>query len=96
MAGPPTPFQELSDRELDTYILTRLQSLGVDLSVLPLDDDSAPADQKRILEDARRFLRRTPPAIVAFEMDPQAVPPSMYPSVLSTMLEAIGGAEEEQ
>lgn len=71
---------EISDEELNAYILTRLNLLGVDLSVLPEDDESAPADQKRILESARRFVRTTPRAIAAFEMDPQEVPPDMYPA----------------
>ena len=71
--------QELSDGELDTHIRARLRLLGVDLSVLPEDDPEAPADQRRILASARRFLRTTPGAIAAFRMDPQAVPPEMYP-----------------
>lgn len=71
---------QLSDKQLDQYVLTRLKSLGVDLSVLPEDDEDAPADQKRILSSARRFLRSTPGAIAEFEMDPQSVPPAMYPA----------------
>ena len=72
--------QELTDEELDAYILTRLKMAGVDISVLPVDDSDAPTDQRGILASARRFLRSTPPAILAFEMDVQAVPPVMYPS----------------
>jgi hypothetical protein len=72
--------QELTDEELNQYILTRLKQLGVDLSVLPESDPDAPADQRGILRAARRFLRRTPPAIHGFEMDPQAVAPMMYPA----------------
>jgi hypothetical protein len=72
--------QAITDAELDQYILTRLKSLGVDLSVLPEDDEDAPADQTRILRSARRFLRETPPAIHGFEMDPQTVAPSAYPA----------------
>lgn len=72
--------QELTDEELDAFILTRLRSLGVDLSVLPEDDPAAPADRRRILMGARRFLRSTPPAIMDFAPDPQAVAPSMYPA----------------
>lgn len=83
MARSETQSAELSDDELDAYILTRLRALGVDLSVLPEDDEDAPADQRRILRSARRFLRRTPPDITAFEMDPQAVAPGMYPSEAS-------------
>lgn len=76
---PRTP-QELSDAELDTHILARLELLGVDLSVLPEDDPDAPADQRRILSSARRFLRTTPGAIAGFVMDVQDVPPLMYPA----------------
>ena len=72
-----------SDEALDQYIRVRLESLGIDLSVLPEDDEDAPADQKRILRSARRFLRATPPAIHGFEMDEQAVAPLMYPSETS-------------
>lgn len=75
-------FQEVSDDDLDQYVLTRLATLGVDLSVLPQDDNEAPADQKRILASARRFLRSTPPAIHGFEMDVQNVPPEGYPAEL--------------
>lgn len=83
---PAQPMQELTDQELDAFILTRLRSLGVDLSVLPEDDADAPADRKRILQGARRFLRSTPAAIMAFEPDPQAVAPSMYPASLGATL----------
>lgn len=75
-------MDEPTDAELDAYILTRLEALGVDLSVLPGDDPDAPADRKRILRSARRFLRRTPPEIAGVEIDVQAVPPAMYPAVL--------------
>lgn len=79
----PTRFQELSDDELDRYILTRLRLAGVDLGVLPEDDPDAPADRKRILAGARRFLRSTPAAILDFEMDDQEVAPMMYPAALA-------------
>jgi len=85
-------IQELSDEELDAFILTRLKSLGVDLSVLPEDDPEAPADRRRILMGARGFLRSTPPAIMAFEPDVQAVAPSMYPASQGPAVrEASGG-----
>ncbi|MDT8342038.1 MAG: hypothetical protein RQ751_11045 [Longimicrobiales bacterium] len=78
---PPLPtFQELSDAELDAYVLARLALAGVDISVLPEDDPEAPADRRRILAGARRFLRSTPPAIAGFAMDPQEVPPAVYPA----------------
>ena len=71
-----------TDAELDAWILARLESAGVDLSVLPEDDPDAPADRRRILASARRFLRTTPPALLALEMDVQDVPPVMYPAEL--------------
>lgn len=83
--------QELSDEELDAYVLTRLKTLGVDLSVLPEDDPDAPADRRRILAGARMFLRSTPPALADFAMDPQEVAPSMYPAALGHALR--GGSD---
>ena len=80
------PAQELSDEELDAWILTRLRSLGVDLGVLPEDAPDAPADRQRILAGARRFLRSTPSAIMAWEPDPQEVVPSMYPASVGAVL----------
>lgn len=85
--------QALTDEELDAYILTRLRSLGVDLSVLPEDDGDAPADQRRILASARRFLRTTPPAIQQFGMDPQAVVPTLYPIARRTAGDSNAGSE---
>lgn len=79
-------FQELTDEELDAYILTRLKAVGVDLSVLPEEDPDAPADRRGILAGARRFLRTTPPAILAWEPDPQRVVPAMYPAALGVDL----------
>ena len=78
--SPPRRPLDVTDEELDAAILARLELLGVDLSVLPLDDRDAPADQLRILASARRFLRSTPQAIADFAMDPQEVPPVMYPA----------------
>ena len=74
---------ELTDEELNTYILARLQQLGVDLSVLPEDDGDAPAAQRRILASARRFLRATPPEISALELDALGPAPVLYPSEMS-------------
>lgn len=73
-------MQELTDEQLDAYVLARLRALGVDLSVLPEEDEDAPADRARILRSARRFIRETLPVIADFEMDVQEVPPMMYPA----------------
>lgn len=73
--------EPLSDAELDALILARLKMVGIDLSVLPPDDGDAPADQTRILASARRFLRTTPAAVRAFDLDPQELPPVLYPGV---------------
>lgn len=87
----PSALQDLSDAELDAYILTRLALAGVDLSVLPEDDSEAPADRRRILAGARRFLRSTPGAIAGFAMDPQEVAPVLYPAALAPALSVAGG-----
>ncbi len=84
-------LQQLTDEELDAYILTRLAAVGVDLSVLPENDPDAPADRRGILAGARRFLRSTPPAILAWEPDVQRVAPSMYPAALAPLLREEGG-----
>jgi hypothetical protein len=84
--------RELTDAELDAYVLTRLRQLGVDLGVLPEDDPDAPADRRRVLAGARRFLRSTPPAILDFELDAHGVAPTMYPAALSS---ALDGARED-
>jgi len=69
-----------TDEELDAFILMRLEMLGVDLSVLPEDDPDAPADRRRILASARRFLRTTPAGIVNYTLDPLGPPPILYPA----------------
>jgi hypothetical protein len=79
--------EQISDAELDTIILGRLKLAGIDLSVLPEDDADAPADRRRILASARRFLRGTPEAIRAFTIDPQDAPPFLYTGPLSAWTE---------
>ncbi len=78
-----TSSREVTDEQLDAYIRTRLALAGVDLSVLPGDDENAPADQRRIMASARRFLRSTPGAIADFEFDPLGPAPAIYPAELS-------------
>ena len=57
--------------QLDDFIRARLALIGVDLNDLPVDDPAAPADQVRLMESLRAFLRRVPAAISEFQMDPQ-------------------------
>jgi hypothetical protein len=82
----PTPaardLADLTDEELDRYILTRLEIAGVDLSVLPDRDEEAPADRARILESARSFLRSTIPAIAELAIAPADGLPALFPLAL--------------
>jgi hypothetical protein len=73
-------MQELSDEELDALVLTRLKLMGVDLGILPPDDPSAPADQRRILASARDFLRSTPRVIRDLPFGHEGVAPAAYPA----------------
>jgi hypothetical protein len=73
-----------TDEELDIFILTRLALTGVDLSVLPEDDPSAPADRRRILASARNFLRSTVGVITGYAIPADAWPPILYPPNLET------------
>src|SRR5204863_1181462 len=57
MAEPKTPPPP-TDAELDTYIRTRYALLGIDISVLPVDDAKAVMDQKRLLANGRDILRQ--------------------------------------
>lgn len=77
----------LTDEELDRFIHTRLALLGVDLSVLPEEDETAPVDRVRVLRSARAFLRRTIPALADLELDPGEVSPAPYPAALAPLLE---------
>lgn len=70
---------DLSDEALDRFILARLEMAGVDLSVLPEEDENAPADQVRILRSARAFLRSTVPAIAQLSLGSDGPLPVLYP-----------------
>jgi hypothetical protein len=75
----PTPPVEPTDEELDRYILTRYALLGIDVSVLPEDDEDAPMDQVRLLANGRSILRQE--VIAAdFEIDPQFNLPVQHPA----------------
>lgn len=91
-------MDELTDDELDAWILARLRHIGVDISVLPEDDESAPADQRRILASGRRFLKGSVRVISDLNLTPEAgrpgaipfdpFPPAQYPSALSARTDA--------
>jgi hypothetical protein len=53
VADPAIP----TDAELDAFIAFRLGMLGIDLSVLPVDDPNAPVDQASCYETMRNTLR---------------------------------------
>ena len=74
---PPT------DAELNTLVLAYLALVGIDLSVLPVDDRNAPADQTRVLSAARSVLRGTVPVISNYLIDVQENPPVLYPAPFS-------------
>lgn len=68
-----------SDEELNVYIRTRYELLGVDISVLPESEPDAPMDQERLLENGRSILRQE---VVAadFDIDPQFNLPVPHPA----------------
>lgn len=70
--------------QLDDFIRARLALIGVDLDDLPVDDPAAPADQVRLMESLRAFLRRVPAEISEFQMDPQLRIPALYPAEFLT------------
>lgn len=74
---PPT------DAELNTLVLAYLALIGIDLSVLPLSDPSAPADQTRVLASARSVLRNSVPVISNYLIDVQENLPVLYPAPFS-------------
>jgi hypothetical protein len=95
MIPAPPGREPLSDEELDRFIELRLRMAGVDLSVLPENDPSAPADQLRVLRSARNFLRNTASALSAAELDPQVVPPIPSTAAYPYLATAAPGNEDE-
>ena len=79
---PPT------DAELDVLIRARLRLIGIDLDQLPVSDPSAPADQTRVMNSLRNFLRNTPPVISDYSPDVQDHPPVVYPAPFSAWTES--------
>ena len=77
---PPT------DDELNAHILTRFALLGIDISVLPEDDDDAVMDQASVLANARSILR-TEVEIADAQIDAQFHVPALYPAPMSVWTE---------
>ncbi len=75
-----------SDDELDRFIRTRYALVGIDISVLPVDDDRAPMDQARLLAHARSILRQEVSA-ADFHIDPQDTLPQPYPAPFTAWTE---------
>jgi hypothetical protein len=96
MIPEPSKGDPISDEELDRFIELRLRMAGVDLSVLPEDDSSAPADRLRVLRSARNFLRNTASALSAAELDPQLVPPIPSTAVYPYLAAADAAGEDEE
>ena len=82
----PTPPPPPTDAELDVYIKTRYALLGIDISVLPVSDTTAPMDQTRLLANGRQILRQE---VVAanFKIDPQFAIPLPFPPQLTAWTE---------
>jgi hypothetical protein len=72
-----------TDEELNTFILARLATIGIDISTLPVSDSSAPADQTRVLSSLRSFIRNSSPEISQYVADINENPPVEYPAQLT-------------
>lgn len=77
--------------ELNIYIRARLALIGIDISVLPVSDSSAPADQTRILSSCRSILTGTVPTISNYLPDVQDNIPVLYPAPFSEWASEDGG-----
>lgn len=85
MAEPRRP----GDEQLDRWIRARLDLLGIDLDLLPDEDDDPETgvpSRATVLETTRAFLRETTPAIHDWRPDDdpaaqqQTAPPVLYPA----------------
>ena len=85
MAEPQVPTPP-TDEELDSYIRIRYRLLGIDISVLPVADDSVPMDQRRLLANGRDILRQEARA-ADFQIDPQFHLPMPFPAQLAAWTE---------
>jgi hypothetical protein len=70
---PPTPA------ELEAVARSTFALLGIDISVLPVDDPAAPMDQARIIEASIDILNKEP-ILAAYEVDGQADATALYPT----------------
>lgn len=92
---PPTPP---TDAELDTMILARLASMGIDITQLPpgttADPETGSPGQLSVLASLRSFVRGTVTTLSGWtvpgpggSLDPrlsqQGPPPLLYPSIVS-------------
>ena len=75
MAEPTTP----TDEELNEFILFRLGMLGVDISVLPFDDDDALVTQQDVLASCRSTIRNAR-TVLEFPLDAQYTIATYYAS----------------
>lgn len=75
MAVPTNP----TDAELDAYILFRFAMLGIDISVLPYEDDDAQVDQVSVLSSCRSTLRQSL-QLLEYELDIQTHIATYYAS----------------
>jgi hypothetical protein len=82
--APPT------EEEITAYITTRLRMIGVDLSVLPENDPSAPVDQRRAIASCRSALSDVAP-VTAYTLDAQRYAPILYPAPHSEWTGFSGG-----
>jgi hypothetical protein len=76
---PRMAVPEPTDADLDDLAQTYWALLGIDISVLPVDDPTAVADQARCLANARSTLRGEVPIQDYAGLDPQADLAVLYP-----------------
>ena len=72
-----------TDAELDTVAKTYWALLGIDISVLPVNDPAAIVDQARCLSSARSTLRAEATIMDYAGLDPQADIAVLYPTSFS-------------
>lgn len=73
---PTTPPTEA---EMEAIARSTFALLGIDISVLPADDPSAPMDQARVIGASIDILRKEP-LLAAYEVDGQADATALYPT----------------